>query len=250
MANAQTSFKARLSGVSSKASIMPLTHTTSTFVLQKVLDSGVLKPRWCETLKEDLVYLFYGRAAYRSKRDFEYIDLSVHAPIVLIFNPNVIAHFRHIYPFDTGNYPHGYMALTYVPMEDFRLDDLASANKAVELFWNTRWDYIRYDLKNARRCEHFAAFDSLAQLYSGLLHNSGSADDRRGTIELTCSSDVLVNSTTLLGVVVPTHMMDDPGISSLGTTKIATYDWCGGRGIEYFSDIQRKVWGIFKDLGI
>jgi hypothetical protein len=251
MANAPTIFQRRLNVAASKVASLPLIHTTSYLVLQKAIVCGILQPLACKKMNEDLVYLFYGRAAFRSKQDLEPFDIPVHAPIVLIFKPGVIANFRHIYPFDTGNYPHGYSALVDVPMDDFRLDDLACAEKAIQVFWKSRWDYIKFDLSNAYRSQDFKAHDSFAQLYSGLLHHSGIADDRRGTIELACSSGLPVNSTTVLGIVLPTDMLDDPDVSThLDSIKIATYDWNGGRGSEYFADIRGKVWNIFKDLGI
>lgn len=253
MPTPQTNLSARLKSLAPKKSLMPLTHTTSSFTLQKVLDRGSLQPYACPVMKQDLVYLFYGRYAYRSKKDYEYEELSVHAPIVLVLNPTTIGSFAHIFPFDTGNYPHGYQPLVGVEMEDFRLSSLEMAECAINLFWRKRWDYVRFDVKRARNSSHFDSFDSIARLYAGLLHSNGEADDRRGTIELSSSVEVPINTSTLLGIVLPTDMIDDPSVQRLaasGALRIASYNWEGGRGIEYFSDIRKKVWSIFRQLAL
>lgn len=253
MPTPQTNLGCRLRASVPQRALMPLTHTTSAIKFQKVIDIGGLQPQACSTMKQDLVYLFYGRYAYRAKRDLEYQEFATHAPIVLILNPKSAGPFAHIFPFDTGHYPHDYNPLVSIAMEDFRLDSLEMAECAIDLFWLDRWDYVRFDVNSARQPSHFRGFDSIAKLYAGLLHSSSEADDRRGTIEVASTIEIPINTTTLLGIVLPTDMMDDPTVQHMmasGVLKIASYDWDGGRGIEYFSDIRKKVWSIFKALGV
>ena len=80
---------------------LPLVHTTSAYSFADLCDGDSIDPRYCKWFKKDLIYLFYGRPAYRTE-EAEFTDLSFNWPIIFVFDPEKIDGITSIYPFDTG----------------------------------------------------------------------------------------------------------------------------------------------------
>src|SRR5690349_7050598 len=87
---------------------LPLVHTTEYFRLASIQTTHSLEPGLCKVFKEDLLYFFYGRPAYRDcslttpSRDVGF------CPICFLFKPGTIINkAKRLYPFDTGASQHG-----------------------------------------------------------------------------------------------------------------------------------------------
>jgi hypothetical protein len=49
------------------AGLLPLVHITRAYAFDTILDGDTLEPKPCDIFNEKLIYLFYGRPAYRAK---------------------------------------------------------------------------------------------------------------------------------------------------------------------------------------
>lgn len=76
-------------------------HTTTAYSFAEFCDQDELKPETCRHFNEKILYLFYGRPAYRTE-SAGFTDLSFNLPIIFVFDPERIEQIRAIYPFDTG----------------------------------------------------------------------------------------------------------------------------------------------------
>ena len=83
-----------------KARPLPLVHTTETYYLKKIVETGQIKAQRCNVfMGENLSYSFVGRAAYKcdSQQEAEYWEL----PTCLVFD-FFIQGAKRILPIDSG----------------------------------------------------------------------------------------------------------------------------------------------------
>jgi hypothetical protein len=79
---------------------LPIVHVSVAKWFNSIAGIGLLEPRHCPVFSEDLIYLFYGGAFYRS-----FAGLTKDAsklPIAFLFEPRVLSKISRFYPFDTG----------------------------------------------------------------------------------------------------------------------------------------------------
>src|SRR4051794_19000935 len=81
-----------------------LTHVTDCARLSGLVASRKLEPRLCDVYGEPLVYLFYGRPAYRRAWSGGATTNLDYARICLILRDDVTAHAHRILPFDSGGF--------------------------------------------------------------------------------------------------------------------------------------------------
>jgi hypothetical protein len=243
-------FLSQLNGAYLNLPALPLMHTTFSVRLLKIFFEGQLHLEDCPVFKRPLVYFFYGRTAYRLDPLDRQTAQSAVAPAVLIFRPEAVP-IRSVYPFDTGGYPHGLPALAKgtVDMGDFAMSTVEDADKTVQHFWKSRKSYFWFQTDDLVDASSFAHGNLYAQLYHGLLALDSSADDRRGTVEISSEQSVAVSSKSLLGLVIPHDLMELGEVKSLSeTVKVRSYPYFGGRGVEYFSEIRKLVGSILEEL--
>jgi hypothetical protein len=243
-------FLSQLDGKYQDFPVLPLMHTTTVVKLLKIFFEGHLNLEECPVFKRPLVYFFYGRTAYRLDPLERQTSQAAAAPVVLIFRPESVP-IRSVYPFDTGGYPHGSQALAQgrVEMGDFAMSTVKDADKTVQHFWKSRKSYFWFQTNDLVQPSSFPQGNIYAQLYHGLLALDSSADDRRGTVEISCEKSVEVSSASLLGLVIPHDLMERNEVKSLeDTVKVRSYPYFGGRGVEYFSEIRTLVGSILEEL--
>ena len=85
---------------------LPLTHTCDGYRFQQIAEQNQLQANTCENFQELLVYLFYGRPAYRpgSWRYKSASAINAYLPCSLLLNGNLTTGLKRIAPFDTGAY--------------------------------------------------------------------------------------------------------------------------------------------------
>jgi hypothetical protein len=81
--------------------LLPYVHITRAYSFDEMLEGDALEPQYCDIFKEKLIYLFYGRPAYRAKEGNN-ARLEFEWPIVLVFDPYKIEEIKRVFPFDTG----------------------------------------------------------------------------------------------------------------------------------------------------
>ncbi|TIS45955.1 hypothetical protein [Mesorhizobium sp.] len=196
-----------------------LVHCTTVGKGLGVLASGLLAPTLCPVYETDLLYLFYGRPAYKAgagKGASGILDL---APVCLVLDPQLLDQSIRVLPFDSGGFPR-YQALIGPDLQraEFELNgDPSFPLRLVHAFYQSNRNYYdqvptthEADLPLSRRTAR-----AIARLIADpAIRND---DDRCGTIELQFSRPLSL-ATVLRAIVAPAAMLDDPEIQKALST--------------------------------
>ncbi len=195
---------------------LPLAHTTDGFDLRKVMDSRKLRPTQCDVFNEPLLYMFYGRPAFRPTTVKKATSLGAASLVSFLVDPNSLPAAKRIFPFDSGAMHLGLYAAHMHPgmaLDDFKLSaNLAQPKKAIKIFFGTNARYYRgLCLKN--KIPQPMEFE--AQSFHSLIQTIAQSDpdDRRGTIELQYASAIELTPKNLLAVILPEDFYDDADVS-------------------------------------
>ena len=236
---------------------LPLTHATTTLLFDKIVAEKELRPALCPKFSESLLYFFVGRMAYRMLQDAEPSFLLGHSPLVLILKPEAVGTPGHVFPFDTGGYPTFYQGVVRnEPRSDFELDDMATARKLIAKYWRSPKAYFKLDPRQVKPLPKKNG-SIHRSLYDAILRGQGvdKGDDRRGTIEVSVTGPVAISSQNLAAMIVPDEYMEDGRFKPLADSLvrdgvlIRTYDWYGGRPIEYLSELRKLSLKLMQRLG-
>jgi hypothetical protein len=232
-----------------KARPLPLVHTTESYYLKKIIETGRIKVQPCNVFAgESLSYFFVGRSAY--KRDLlqeaEYWEL----PTCLVFN-FFIDGAKRIFPFDSGafaakRYP---KYINMMDLHDFETrKDLEAPHKLIGTFFTNARNYYRL---NARSKEQFeATFDvdvldeEMKALHKLIQHKDRRYDDRRFAIEVQFDADVELKSRQLLLAIFPeTYLSDQSYVDKIAATgcSILTYPVYALRKEYFYYAIYEKL---------
>lgn len=182
-------------------------HTTDAFRLRNIILEGFFRPSYCKVFDEKLLYLFYGRPAFR-RGESNQIRLSSKAPIAVIFSPSLIDLGRRIYPFDSGAFSCHYKQWMHPGMQlkDFELACSQDApQRSVAAFFGTNHDYLRAN--SALPPKPYKGEFEVESVVELLKDPSiQDADDRRLAIELQVGEDIAFNSKSILALVIPDEL--------------------------------------------
>jgi hypothetical protein len=199
------------------AGLLPLVHITRAYAFDEMLVEGLLKPTDCEIFKEPLIYLFYGKPAYRAKNGNN-ARLEFEWPIVFVFHPDKVGTIKRVFPFDTGAFERRIYSEFFdsnSKIVDFELEpSLASAQKVVGAFYRNHKEY--YDGASRKNVEI-----GIRQFEAQGIHelsrvpgtkevgaNAKVRDERSSSIEIQLS-DPIDFTENLLAVVIPEPYLDD-----------------------------------------
>ena len=194
---------------------LPLVHTTKTEYIHNIISACSLSPSPCPVFKEPLLYLFYGRPAYRiAKPDKPTTDV-IYCPICLVFKPysDLKGLIARIFPFDSGAGTSGRFNshIRKDELDRYQLTPLIeSAKQVVSLFFG---ENRKYYFGKARAGLSFAPEDATAAKYYTLVSELGTHDydDRRSAIEIQARTSFVLRD-ALLAVVLPECLLDLPVI--------------------------------------
>lgn len=129
---------------------LPLTHVSDGYVFRRVLESGRLDVEPCPVFdSEPLLYLFYGRPAYRVNSQILSSAIIAYAPVCFILRPSTAERPRRIFPFDSGAFhADRFSEAMHRKMlrDDFALEpEQSSARKLIRVFFETQERYMRND---------------------------------------------------------------------------------------------------------
>ena len=98
-----TSFRTLVTSHARLAEELPLIHTSRCEFLSSIAATHALEPQPCGVFHESLIYLFYGRPAYRSNRGSMGGEPIVLCAVCFVFKPRTVSQVVHrMYPCDTG----------------------------------------------------------------------------------------------------------------------------------------------------
>lgn len=241
---------------------LPLTHITRAYTFDDMLDGDGIEPQYCEVLKEDLVYLFYGRPAYRA-RDGNNARLEFEWPIVLIFNPDKVEKIKCVFPFDTG----AFVLNVYKDffdksskLEDFSLPpSLESARRVVGTYYQDNREYYSgYSRKNVNIPHRQYEAEGVLELASlpGVQDTESAAnrrDERSAAIEVQ-TDEAIAFKGALIAVLLPEPYLNDDEIKEAlqrwDVQNIETYETLHNLGGEaWVGQFYAKVQQLYKRLG-
>lgn len=194
------------------AQALPLTHSTSAKVALIALEQLALRVTPCsEYSPEELLYLFYGRPAYKPARAEHAADIPELLPVCFIVDPSVLDQAKRILPFDSGGFGR-YRALLGPDLAraDFELVGDASAPARIVCgFYQSNRRY--FDQEPAISVNDIPLSRPTARAYARLIADPALADDddRRGSIEVQLSTDLPLKD-ALRAIVAPPALLKDP----------------------------------------
>lgn len=185
-----------------------LTHVTDCAYLGGLVASGKLEPRDCKVYGEPLVYLFYGRPAYRSNWDQGTTTTIDYARICLILRDEVAAMAHRIMPFDSGGFQRYSSALHHsLKREDFEVDPKDHPLKIVGAFYDSLENYWEIKPKETLR---FPITQNVIQSYYHLISGGfrEEFDDRCGAIEVQVADPIPLKD-RVVALIAPHQVFDD-----------------------------------------
>lgn len=203
-----------------KDELLPLVHTTTAYNFDQILEESTLGPSDCDVFMERLLYMFYGRPAYRVKESRNE-RLEFEWPVVLIFKPIAIQSIKRIFPFDSGAFDRGVYEEFFAKqskIDDFAVTpNLDSARKVVSAFYSNNMEYItggtRKNVEIGRRQFEVQGVYELMRL-PGVMMLDGSnrvRDDRSTAIEIQVDQEIVFKD-NLIAVIIPRTYLDDDEI--------------------------------------
>lgn len=195
---------------------LPLVHSTLCDSLGYIAETGALLPRDCPVFNEPLVYLFYGRPAYRSKLGQTPDTEIKFCPVCFVLKPNRIqSNLRRVFPFDSGAAKNNLFAPL---IKDYEADvfGLTPSLEAIRRFTNVFFESNgKYFLGAPRSHLVLPPDQATAAQYYQLVEATGTApfDDRRSAIELQYQDAILLKD-TLWAVILPLDFLEQSALRS------------------------------------
>lgn len=241
---------------------LPFVHITRAYRFDDIINGDLLEPTRCEVFKQALVYLFYGRPAYRAKEGNN-ARLEFEWPIVFVFDPEKISSIERIFPFDSGAFSEKMYEEFFDPRSeimDFVLDNsLETPAKVVATYYQDHNEYYRGETrKNVNiplRQFEAQGIHELARLpgVQGARSNSRTRDERSSAIEIQVGVSISLKD-ALLAIVLPEPYLGDKEIQKAlarwNVTEIHTYPTLHNMGGEaWVGQIYALVQQLYKRLG-
>lgn len=232
---------------------LPLIHTSRCEYLTSIISTGTLEPRPCEVFKESLLYLFYGRPAYRSTKGTKSGEPIALCPVCFVFKPRTVSQSLYrIYPCDSGVLAHDRLIpeITAADLYDLVVDPhIENARRLVSLLFVQNSDYFVGKVVSGKS---FGTGTVEARFYS-LLQRPGPADydDRKSAIEVQVNHGISL-AEQLLFVVLPKEFLEEPAIRNAiinvwNCDPIAYLTFNGDAPAAYYSVVRQKVTERFQE---
>lgn len=196
---------------------MHLMHSTSVATGAAILVAGELRTRPCtEYVGEDLLYLFYGRPAFKPLPGLLPSGIDEHLPMCLILDPSLLNDAIRILPFDSGGYSR-YSAHIGADLlrPDFELGPGREVPmRLVRAFFETNRNY--YHQTPTAEETSIPLRHRAARAFARLARDTALADDddRRSTIEIQITRAVPL-ARALKAVVAPPVLLSDEEVASV-----------------------------------
>lgn len=166
---------------------LPFVHTTEARNLESIATHGQLATKFCAVASRPVIYLFYGRPAYRSNQGSLPTTDNFLFPICFVFRHTFIEQrISAIFPFDTGAASSGMFQPIIQGHQtgDYQLpSDLLNACRMVNFFFGSNGKYFQGIAK--RRLSIPSNEEEALKYYKLITHkDSVRYDDRRSAIEI------------------------------------------------------------------
>jgi len=207
-------FRDFIHGSAPLAGQLGLTHVTDCARLGGLVASRKLEPRHCDVFGEPLIYLFYGRPAYRRAWTDGATSNLDYARICLILRDDVATKAHRVLPFDSGGFSRYSNAFhDSLTLADFELLPTDHPLKIIGAFYDTLESYWTMEPVQPRT---FPVTQHAVRAYYHLI-TGGLAeqfDDRCSAIEVQLASTLPLDG-EVVALVGPNQIFDDPAVKSM-----------------------------------
>jgi hypothetical protein len=242
------SFADYINGFDPAEGTMHLMHSTPVTIGADIILAGELRTRPCTVYTgEDLLYLFYGRPAFKPLPGLPASAIAEHLPMCLVMDPTLLGEAVRILPFDSGGYER-YAAHTgpLVQRADFELGPGREVPmRLVRAFYETNRNYYIQTPPSGH--DTIPISQRTAKAFARLARDPALADDddRRSTIEVQIGRAVPL-ATALKAVVAPPVLLSDPEVlrvlDAMPDVKRVTYNTYGRQQpIAYVGSLYDRV---------
>ncbi|WP_183564736.1 hypothetical protein [Mucilaginibacter sp. SP1R1] len=239
-------FEDRFTAVSNNQPELPFFHSFDAFYLQGILESKMLLPRECKVFNnEKLLYMFYGRPAYKSAAE-EASSLLSRMPVCFMFKPAAVTGIKRVCAFDSGGYPlyESFMHPGMTVNEFMMKPEVTSVQKAVDFFYDDNFNYFTGMPKD--RVEH-DPIEFHVESYHNLIKDGSvnKRDDRKASIEIQLDHEIVLAPGMLSAVILPSNLVPSPLVQrvikdELGAEIISIPNY-GVAGKGYYALIMEKT---------
>jgi hypothetical protein len=243
--------------------VLPFVHTTRAYSFVEMLGDDGLEPADCPIFDEKIIYLFYGRPAYRAK-DGRNARLQFEWPIIFILNPLTFDKICRVFPFDTGAFDMGLYSEFFdkkSEMMDFSVDpSLEAVRQLVGTYYQNHEEYYAgHSHKNVELPNRQFEAEGILELsrlpgLQGQPSFSTARDERSSAVEIQVTSPISF-ADALTAIILPLPYLDDPEIRSAlkrwgGPPIIRSYATLHNMsGEAWVGQIYQIVREIYEDLG-
>lgn len=237
---------------------LPASHTMSSVQFFNAYGTDrELKTSHCEVYDEQLLYLFYGRPAYRPDNSSLSTSNPSFRPISLLFKPESIGAIERIMPIDSGAFAKG-LYKNHCPngldKQHFEISgDIDSAARLVDAFFGSNKNYYLGKLKSNLS---FDPTNLVAQSYHSIVSVTGQTefDDRRATIEIQSSNCLPLGEDTLQAIALPEDFLENEALFETITldwkADIIPYDIYHDRPVHDVREVMSKVKSYLTGKGL
>lgn len=201
-------FDKRLYPIISTQPTLPFFHCCDARFLQFILEDRQLKPRKCKVFgMEELLYLFYGRPAYKNAEE-KHGNLFVNMPVCFIIKSDAVHTIKRVIPFDSGGFSHyGNHIHKDMKLEEFFITPEKSAlSQVVESFYD---DNAQYFNGKAKAEVTFDPMHFQLEVYHSLIKTSAleEADDRKRSIEVQIDYPIELSKSNIELIIMPEYLI-------------------------------------------
>lgn len=194
---------------------LPFFHSCDSAYLQDILDAGELQPRQCKLYGEDLLYLFYGRPAYKSA-DAGHSRLLFMMPVVFIVNYHAVTTVKRAVAFDSGAFPMYEGCLhKSMKLKEFELTPTKdSLHKMIDYFYDGNDPYFNGEAKSGLKYDpvHFQV-EGYHTILTG--NHKTEVDDRKASLEVQLDYSIALNKNNIESIIIPKHLANSPTIKNM-----------------------------------
>lgn len=201
---------------------LPYFHTCEAIHLPSILANGQLDPRHCDVYDENLLYLFYGKPAYKPAQEKSSGFLYM-MPVCFIVRHDAFADtdIQRILAFDSGAFPlyedHLHSTMT---RRQFEISpSKASINKMLHWFFQNNDSYYRGTAGTMPTYDpiHFPV-ESYVSIIS--TKHKAEADDRKSCFEVQLKNPIPINGSTIEAIILPKHLAESPSVKKMITDAL------------------------------
>ncbi len=237
-------FDNRFSVLNLSANMLPFFHTCDAFFFRSILTEKKLIPTKCNVFEnENLLYLFYGRPAYKSS-NLTSSRLNSLLPVSFILRSDFTEKIKRITPFDTGAFQRGlYKDYIHPGMQVdnfFLTPNKEAIKKTISYFFDTNEAYF---MGRATNNILYDPIDFEIESYYNLIKGvaQSAVDDRKATIEVQLECDFRLTFSSVEAVILPQNFLSskvvEDTIRKELNADIITYESFGIPSPLYYSQM-------------